>query len=87
MHYCDYNWTGGGPSMAVCRQACASDLVGKTNNPYRWEWPSSSALAPVPYVTCTGQPGCTPRAAANFVCGFIQASLSLDGVMPMTWFL
>ncbi|MBD8636624.1 type 4 pilus major pilin [Stenotrophomonas sp. CFBP 13725] len=61
MHYCDYNWTGGGTSMAVCRQACASDLVGKTNNPYRWEWPSSSALASVPYVTCTGQPGCTPN--------------------------
>ncbi|MCO7473046.1 type 4 pilus major pilin [Stenotrophomonas maltophilia] len=61
MHYCDYNWTTGGTSLAVCRQACASDLVGKTNNPYHWEWPSSAALASTPYVTCTGQPGCTPN--------------------------
>ena len=61
MHYCDYNWTTGGTSMAVCRQACASDLVGKSNNPYRWEWPSSAALASIPYVTCTGQSGCTPN--------------------------
>ncbi|HHA2721260.1 TPA: type 4 pilus major pilin [Stenotrophomonas maltophilia] len=61
MHYCDYNWTTGGTSLAVCRQACASDLVGRTNNPYRWEWPSSTALASIPYVTCTGQAGCTPN--------------------------
>ncbi|WP_080763434.1 type 4 pilus major pilin [Xanthomonas cerealis] len=61
MHYCDYNWTSGGTSMAVCRQACASDLVGKTNNPYRWEWPESSVVSATPYVTCTGQPGCTPN--------------------------
>lgn len=61
MHYCDYNWTGGGTSLAVCRQACASDLVGKSNNPYRWEWPSSSVVASTPYTTCTGQPGCTPN--------------------------
>ncbi len=61
MHYCDYNWTSGGTSLAVCRQACASDLVGKTNNPYRWEWPESSVVASTPYSTCTGQPGCTPN--------------------------
>ncbi|MEN1994166.1 hypothetical protein [Stenotrophomonas bentonitica] len=61
MHYCDYNWTSGGTTLAVCRQACASDLVGKTNNPYRWEWPSSTVLASIPYVTCTGEPGCTPN--------------------------
>lgn len=61
MHYCDYNWTTGGTSMAVCRQACASDLAGKTNNPYRWEWPSTTAVASTPYVTCTGQPGCSPN--------------------------
>lgn len=61
MHYCDYNWTGGGTSMAVCRQACASDLVGKSNNPYRWEWPESSVVASTPSTTCTGQPGCTPN--------------------------
>lgn len=61
MHYCDYNWTGGGTSLAVCRQACASVLVGKSNNPYRWEWPSSSVVASTPYTTCTGQPGCTPN--------------------------
>lgn len=61
MHYCDYNWTSGGTSLAVCRQACASDLVGKSNNPYRWEWPESSVVASTPYTTCTGQPGCTPN--------------------------
>ncbi|WP_434988796.1 type 4 pilus major pilin [Xanthomonas melonis] len=61
MHYCDYNWTSGATSLAVCRQACASALVGKSNNPYRWEWPSSSAVAAIPYVTCTGEPGCTPN--------------------------
>lgn len=61
MHYCDYNWTSGGTSMAVCRQACASDLVGKSNNPYRWEWPESSVVASTPSTTCTGQPGCTPN--------------------------
>lgn len=61
MHYCDYNWTTGGTSLAVCRQACASELVGKSNNPYHWEWPSSAALASMPYVTCTGQPGCSPN--------------------------
>ncbi|PZS61161.1 hypothetical protein A7X56_03720 [Stenotrophomonas maltophilia] len=61
MHYCDYNWTSGGTSLAVCRQACASDLVGKTNNPYRWEWPASSVVASTPYTTCTGQAGCTPN--------------------------
>ncbi len=60
-HYCDYNWTSGGTSLAVCRQACASDLVGKSNNPYRWEWPESSVVASTPYTTCTGQPGCTPN--------------------------
>ncbi|WP_206754098.1 hypothetical protein, partial [Stenotrophomonas maltophilia] len=36
MHYCDYNWTSGGTSLAVCRQACASELVGTSNNPSRW---------------------------------------------------
>lgn len=61
MHYCDYNWTGGGTSMAVCRQACASDLFGKTNNPYHWAWPESSAVSATPSATCTGQPGCTPN--------------------------
>lgn len=61
MHYCDYNWTTGGTSMAVCRQACASGLVGKTNNPYRWEWPESSVVAATPSVTCTGKPGCAPN--------------------------
>lgn len=61
MHYCDYNWTTGGTTLAVCRQACASDLVGKTNNPYHWEWPSTTVLASIPYVTCTGEPGCTPN--------------------------
>ncbi len=61
MHYCDYNLTSGGTSLAVCRQACASDLVGKTNNPYRWEWPESSMVASTPHPTCTGQPGCTPN--------------------------
>lgn len=61
MHYCDYNWTSGGTALAVCRQACASDLVGKSNNPYRWEWPESSVVASTPYTTCTGQPGCTPN--------------------------
>lgn len=60
-HYCDYKWTSRGTSLAVCRQACASDLVGKSNNPYRWEWPSSSVVASTPYTTCTGQPGCTPN--------------------------
>lgn len=61
MHYCDYNWTGGGTSMAVCRQACASDLVGRTNNPYHWAWPESSVVSATPSATCTGQPGCTPN--------------------------
>lgn len=61
MHYCDYSWTNGGTSLAVCRQACASDLVGKSNNPYRWEWPESSIVAAMPYTTCTGQVGCTPN--------------------------
>lgn len=61
MHYCDYNSTGGGTSMAVCRQACASDLVGKTNNPYHWEWPSTATVTSIPSVTCTGQPGCSPN--------------------------
>lgn len=61
MHYCDYNWTGGGTSMAVCRQACASDLVGRTNNPYHWAWPESSVVSATPSPTCTGQPGCTPN--------------------------
>lgn len=61
MHYCDYNWTGGGTSLAVCRQACASDLVGRTNNPYHWAWPESSVVSATPAATCTGQPGCTPN--------------------------
>ena len=61
MHYCDYNWTSGGTSLAVCRQACASDLVGKSNNPFGWEWPESSVVASIPYTTCTGEPGCTPN--------------------------
>lgn len=61
MHYCDYNSTSGGTSMAVCRQACAADLVGKTNNPYRWEWPESYVVSATPSVTCTGQPGCAPN--------------------------
>ena len=60
MHYCDYNWTSGGTSLAVCRQECASNLVGKSNNPYRWLWPDSGA-ALTPEVVCTGQPGCTPN--------------------------
>ena len=47
--------------MAVCRQACASDLFGKTNNPYHWAWPESSAVSATPSATCTGQPGCTPN--------------------------
>ncbi|WP_421568913.1 type 4 pilus major pilin [Stenotrophomonas sp. PD6] len=61
MHYCDYNWTGGGTSLAVCRQACASDLVGRTNNPYHWAWTESSVVSATPAATCTGQPGCTPN--------------------------
>jgi len=60
-HYCDYNWTSGGTALAVCRQECASNLVGKSNNPYRWKWPEASVVAATPTVTCTGQPGCTPN--------------------------
>lgn len=61
MHYCDYSLTNGGTPLAVCRQACASDLGGKSNDPYRWEWPESSIVAAMPYTTFTGQVGCTPN--------------------------
>ncbi len=61
MHYCDYNNTTDGYWFMVCRQGCASDLVGKSNNPYKWKWPDTTAMAAIPYVTCTGQPGCSPN--------------------------
>ena len=53
MHYCDYSAESGGYQFAVCRRSCASQLVGKSNNPYFWSWPSTSAM-PSTYTNCTG---------------------------------
>lgn len=61
-HYCDYNDTSGGTWFAVCRSACESQLVGKSNYPYQWE----RSVLPGAAVVCTGQPGCEWKQMDNY---------------------
>lgn len=85
MHYCDYNDLTGGWWFEVCRRSCASQLIGKSNNPYTWNWPSTG----IDYngTVCTGQPGCNVNIGFGSQAGLPACNQSNVGqALPYKWY-